>query len=646
MSKIRHTIAVDFESYFDTQCSLTKLSVPEYLAHSKFSLISVAVKLDNEPTELYWGAARILAGLAGKPWDRALCIAHNAQFDGAILERLLSIHPRAYFCTQMASRVFVAPFTRSASLRATAKFLGMEKKLDALGSMKGKYLEELTHEDRQAIGEYNIRDTDLTMKIARQFLPLLPAEELRLIDLTVKKFIRPKLRLDLPFVTTELAKHNIKRHKVIADSGLTETALRSNPQFAEALRSHGITPPMKTSPTTGKQTFAFAKTDNAFTGLLAHSPEVKKLVAARLIAKSSITGTRLVRMVNVGHSMNKMGGLNIRVHPLLFSTPELPIPLAYYGAHTGRFSGSDKMNMQNLTKGSPLRKMVLPYEGHKLITADLKQIEARIVAWMAGEATLLHAFRTGEDIYSEFAKEVYGYDIDPVVNIKERFVGKTCILGLGYGMGHKKLFTQLLGANVFTTEAECERMVALYRTRFNGIVSLWQLANALLRLAANTKQDRRLITTWNGILTMEIAHTNGVRALVVKLANGMPITYPNIRLVTGTPNGAQLVYGPKGSKPTKIYGAMFIENIVQALARGVIASAEIRLHKAGYTSSMQVHDELVFTVPNARVHDGCLAIKAEIERQPAWLSAKVLERYGEIPIEAELGVGDNYLEAK
>jgi hypothetical protein len=123
----------------------------------------------------------------------------------------------------------------------------------------------------------------------------------------------------------------------------------------------------------------------------------------------------------------------------------------------------------------------------------------------------------------------------------------------------------------------------------------------------------------------------------------MIITYANIHFSKS--GDGNIVYGPKGNKPTKIYGPMLVENIVQALARGVIADAEVRLHKAGYTACLQVHDELVFTVPSSDKAEACLAIKAEVERLPRWLTDLAV-RYGALPIEAELGVGENYLDAK
>ena len=183
----------------------------------------------------------------------------------------------------------------------------------------------------------------------------------------------------------------------------------SNQIFVKILETVGVEPPMKTSLRTGKETYAFAKTDKEFTALLDHpNPKVQTLVAARLGTKSTIEETRTENLMKVA------------------DRGALPIMLNYYGAHTGRFSGGDKLNLQNLPRNGAIRKAITAPEGHVLVACDSSQIEARMVAYIAGQDDLVQAFREGRDVYSEFASEVYGKKVTKDDKV-QRFVGKTCI---------------------------------------------------------------------------------------------------------------------------------------------------------------------------------------------------------------------------
>ena len=161
--------------------------------------------------------------------------------------------------------------------------------------------------------------------------------------------------------------------------------LQSNPKFAECLKTLGVVPPMKMSPRTNKETFAFSKSDQAMTELLEHpNIAVQTLVAARIGVKSTLEETRTDRFLNIG----KRAGV-------------LPVPLKYYAAHTGRWGGTDKVNLQNLpSRGSnTIKKCIVAPDGYVLIDADSSQIEARTLAWLAGQTDLVNAFANKEDVY-------------------------------------------------------------------------------------------------------------------------------------------------------------------------------------------------------------------------------------------------------
>ena len=190
------------------------------------------------------------------------------------------------------------------------------------------------------------------------------------------------------------------------------------------LQAAGVEPPQKISPTTGETVWAFAKSDKDFTDLEEHEdPYVQALVAARLGHKTTIEETRTRRLIAVANQ-----------HWINGTPPcSLPVPLKVSGAHTHRFSGDWKFNLQNLKRGGELRRAIRARTGEKLVSVDASQIEARILAELAGEQWLMQAFREGRDVYAEFGTDVFGVPVNKKDYPDERFIGKTAVLQLGYG---------------------------------------------------------------------------------------------------------------------------------------------------------------------------------------------------------------------
>ena len=150
-------------------------------------------------------------------------------------------------------------------------------------------------------------------------------------------------------------------------------------------------------------------------------PQFQHVWDARKAVKSRIAETRAQRFIDATHDDGTIS-----------------VPLRYYAAHTGRFGGTEKINMQNMPRNSELRKALCAPPGHLVFVADLSNIEARMLAWLADEDDLLAQFAAGDDIYSNLATEIYGRPINKHDDPTERFVGKTAVLGLGYGMGANK----------------------------------------------------------------------------------------------------------------------------------------------------------------------------------------------------------------
>jgi DNA polymerase len=257
-----------------------------------------------------------------------------------------------------------------------------------------------------------------------------PESELALIDMTLKMFTEPVLQLDKEMLSDAIINEREKRESILAQLAIDETALASNPQFAEVLRTLGVEPPTKISKTTGKKAFAFAKNDAMFQALLNGSNEDVALVCeARLKVKSTLERTRAQRFLDIA------------------GRGALPVPLNYYGAHTGRWSASkgSSLNLQNLKRGSFLRKSICAPDGYKLVVADLSQIEPRVLAYLADYKELLNIFASGQDAYAAFGAQMFGIpDLTKESHPDLRQSAKSALLGCGYGMGWASFAAQLL----------------------------------------------------------------------------------------------------------------------------------------------------------------------------------------------------------
>jgi DNA polymerase len=389
----------------------------------------------------------------------------------------------------------------------------------------------------------------------------------------------------------------------------------SNPQFAEVLKKMGVEPPTKISLRTGKEAYAFGKTDPEFKKLLDHEDErVQAVVSARLGVKSTLEETRTQSFIGIAER------------------GPLPIMLNYYGAHTGRASGGDKINLQNLPRGGELRKSMRAPEKHKLVASDSAQIEARVVAWFAGEDALVEAFRNKVDIYSEFASTVYEKKVTKDSDPLARHVGKTAVLGLGYSMGKDKFKVTLKAGNpsVDMPLSDAERVVSLYRQKYPNIVALWkQGQEALDAMIKGFEYDLGV--------GVKLKCKDGK----IYLPNGMFINYPNLRK-----SGNEYLYDARYGA-NKIYGGKVIENVVQALARIIVfdqmAKIDQKFRKKDSKTNrfkvvLTVHDEVVACVPEQAVGKCVEFMEQVMSVPPPWCS--------NLPIACEAAYGNSYGDCK
>jgi DNA polymerase len=583
------------------------MTTEEYIRGSEFEVIGFAIKLE-EGTEPHWYSgtkAQLKKALDKYELDKNLVIAHNAVFDMAILSFIFDIRPKAIADTlSMARAIHGTEVGGSLAKLAEHYALGV-KGTEVLNAL-GKHRIDFNAEDLAKYGEYCINDVVLTMDLFKHLSAGFPPIELRLIDLTIRMFTEPTLRLD-PWMLKDHLK-TVQQIKEVFLQQFAREDLMSNDMFADLLIERGVEPPTKISPATGRQTWAFAKTDEGFKALLEHENEaVQLLAAARLGVKSTLEETRTQRFIGIADR-----GL-------------LPIPLRYYAAHTGRWGGDDKVNLQNLPRGSQLKYAICPPEGYKIIDSDSSQIEARTLAWLAEQNDLVDAFERGEDVYKIMATSIYN-KAQEEISKDERFVGKTTILGAGYGMGAQKFKAQLKTFNVEVSDEETAHIIKVYRETYDWIPALWRKAGLALDAIIN---NQTTTLGREGILVVE--GTKGIR-----LPNGLYMKYPNLRKIRNEQGKDEYVYDTKKGKaviPNRIYGGKVIENVCQALARIIIGEQMLQVAKK-YKVVMTVHDAIACVVPEAEAETAQEYVELCMKMRPKWAL--------ELPLSCESGVGNSY----
>lgn len=601
-----HVITYDFETFYDRAFSLSKMTTEEYIRDELFEVIGIAVKVDDGETQWFSGPyQQTKKWLEQFPWDDAMAVAHNAMFDAAILNWHFDIRPKLIGDTLSMARAIDGPDAGN-SLAKLAERYGLGVKGTEVVNALGKGRLDFTPEELDRYGEYCINDVELTYKLFQQMAPLMPKLEMRLIDLTIRMFSEPVLELDTDVLRDHLASVQRKKAELLEKVEADKSVLMSNPQLAQLLMTLGVVPPTKISAATGKETWAFGKNDEGFKALLDHpKAAVQAIVAARLGVKSTLEETRTERFIRIAERGT------------------LPVPLRYYAAHTGRWGGDDKVNLQNLPRKSPLKKAMKAPDGYMLIDCDSSQIEARTLAWLAGQDDLVEAFDRGEDVYKIMASSIYNVPVEEVTDA-QRFVGKTTILGAGYGMGGVKFRMQLKTFGVDLPEDECRYIIDVYRRTYPKIPELWQSAGRALE-ALRTQRTAQIGR--EGVLNVDL--------LGIRLPNGMYIRYPNLRAVDV--NGkTELIYDLKKGRATitsRIYGGKVVENVCQALARIVIGEQMLMVARR-LRVVMTVHDAVGAIAPVDEADEARTFVEDCMRIRPKWALG--------LPLNCESKMGASY----
>ena len=602
-------ITIDFETFYSADIGFAKQTTEEYVRDPQFHVIGVAVKVDNEEAQWASGTHEELATwLNTFDWAGSIALAHNAMFDGFILNEHFNIRPKFWADTLCMGRA-ICGVEVSGSLAALTERYGLGAKGTEVHNFKGYRRTDFQDWELSKYGDYCINDVNLTYALFNKMLADgFPKKEMHVINQTVRMFTEPVLELDATLLTEHLSDVQGRKAALLAEVNMDKEDLMSNQKFAMFLEALGVPAPKKISPTTGKETLALAKNDEEFKALAEHPDvRVQALVAARLGTKSTLEETRTQRFIGIA------------------SRGKLPVPIKYYAAHTGRFGGDDKINLQNLPSrgdnAGKLKKAIIAPEGYEIIDADSAQIEARVLAWLSGQDDLVQAFANKEDVYKKMASAIYGKP-EADITKDERFVGKTTILGCGYGMGAVKFQGQLKTFGVEVSLDEARRIIDIYRRTNPAVTALWKQAQSML-VAMSRAENCALGKA--GVLTVDGWEK------AIKLPSGLLMRYNDLKFEQ-TENGVEFSYKTRYGR-TRIYGGKVIENVCQAIARCIIAEQMLKIGKR-YKVVLTVHDAIACVVPEAEVAEAQAYVEECMRWTPDWAAG--------LPVNCESGHGKAY----
>ena len=646
-------LTIDFETRWDKKdYTLSKMTTEEYIRDNRFTAFGACVHEygSDDPIEWYSGS-ELPVLFSNINWERTAVLAHNAQFDIAILEWVYSCRPAFIFDSLSMGRALRGVEVGN-SLAKLASDFGLPPKGNAVHSTDG--LVELSPEVEKELAEYCKHDVFLCEKIFTKLAHRYPASELRLIDMTLKMFTRPTLVLDPLMLSNAIDEERNSREKLLQTLGVEEAELASNPKFAEQLQKLGVVAPTKVSKTTGKQTLALAKNDALFQALLnGEREDVALLCEARLRVKSTTERTRAQRFLDISQRGS------------------LPVPLSYYGAKSGRWSAAkgSAINMQNLKRGSFLRKAIMAPENYQLVVGDLSQIEPRVLAWLSDYEDMLNIFRSGRDPYAAFGAQMFNIPgLSKETHPELRQSAKSALLGCGYGLGWasfaSQLLTGFLGAPPIRYERKFAKALGVNRQFYEKFVE-WQENEAKLRdiphtcsiqeLVEHAIASKRIIDIYRAtaykvvefwdicaVMLEKCLHDGEERKYKcltfrkeeIELPNGMKLLYPDLRIVKDDKGRSQYVYGPDA---TKLYAGKITNNVTQALARIVMTDGMLRVSKR-YFIAGTVHDELIAVVPDAEVEEAKTWVLEQMCMEPRYMQG--------IPLNADVGAHRRYGLAK
>jgi len=630
-----NVLVVDFETYFDKEYCLPVLSNIEYIKSPKFEFLGLGCKWLSGQDSFFITGPNVknyittLQGLRGKQLEQVTLVMANSKFDSSILKHHCRIIPPYIIDIQDLAR------TQDARERTAVEYLAklhkVGKKGPQLKALSGKHLYDLTGEEIDGLTTYTKNDAKLEGDLFKILLPRVsrPEVEIPFARHTLKMYLEPRITIDVPRAITLADKMEQIKTECIEATGYTQKEISGNISFKELLLAtlpDGEKPPMKM----GKKgpLLAIAKADPQRDRLLYHlNDDVRLLMEARVAVKSwPLHIKRIHRIIAQAKANSKLLG----------------VPLKYHGAHTGRHSGEEAINLQNPPArgesiATEIKSLLLPMIGGLFVIADLSQIEARMLAELAGQTDLVEAFRNGEDIYSDFSSDLFHCMVrkptstDPTPIHKRlfilRYIGKQGILGLGFGMGDNRFYTQIQkekeGREVVKsgkfTRVIAKKAVKQYRKKYSKITQFWYSVENAFKFVVKYPGNTNTLE-YPGLIFESFGST-----VFITLPSGRRLRYPRCRIDHN--NDLKWKYGP-------IWGGAIVENIVQAASRDVLAEQILEIEAAGYDMVLPVHDSTVTWCWKKRAEKCKEDVKQIMLTPPKWRP--------NLPLDVDIEIAEKY----
>lgn len=638
------TIAIDFETRYDSKIgySLTRLIAEKYCQHPLFDPYLIAA-CDGEctwvghPRDFNWNA---LEGVR--------VVAHNMGFDYQVWLELqrLGQAPKVNFVDINCTANLAAYVCNRRSLAESVEYLYKVKlSKEMRGNADGKGWGDFSTADREKMREYARRDAFWCWKLWNDYSPRWPAHEQRLSWMTIQQGIRG-IYIDVPLLDQYLMDaHDARRatEKIIPwiadadDESWEDFNARptSTKCTAEQCRRSGIPcPPVKSD-----DPEAFAVWEETYRH--AH-PWIEALTSWR--------------------SLNKLYRTCETVKSRLRPDNTMPFETKFFGAHTGRWAGGARFNVQNLrrtpviirtdglmeqddaqagkfievqrTTGQwpaevrstiDLRHLLLPRPGKKMVTSDLSQIEPRVLAWLAGDTATLELLRGGMSIYEIHARLTMGWTggVLEVEDHKLYTLAKARCLGLGYGCGWRKFIVvarNMAGIDITKDDPEWAEEQDRFTGELHKVPGYGAGSRAIVK--AYRDSNPKIVALWRQLddaLKMSIGEE-----FRMQLPSGRTMRYPDVRYSmtietdpeTKKPRRVNKVSADIGGMRCNLYGGLLVENLVQATARDVFAYHLLKLEDAGLPVLFTAHDEAVLEVDKDVKASDVAAVMSET---PPWL---------------------------
>lgn len=622
-------VVLDFETYFDKDYTLKNLSAIEYIKDERFELSGLGFAMvggepaflhpDEKP--LHLSIAHELESLrlwAGDNLERVTVVVQNGKFDCLILQERFGITPKFTVDLMDLDKMWDARATHNLADMAE-KWHAPVLKGDTM-EFKGLHWNTMSPTKRIALKQYTLKDIEIEAWLFKRMMPVVvsrPEVELSVANETLQMFLRHGFEIDVDLGNKIVIGMNKEMAGPVAELGIlgitwTDKPTRKNPvpvprpvqaddiskdsRFAVLIESAGGSMPMKKGK--NKMIPALAKDDEGTKQLLADpNPKVRALAAARQAVQS--WPLHIAKVDHILAQARAWGG-------------RIGTPLGYHNAHTGRWGGGEKINLQNLGgrgrggKGThPLiqevRHMLRAPKGFLLGIQDYSKIEAVCLAWLAHQDDLTEGFRNGSDVYSDLASELFGFPVrkkrktDPkqVAARLEvcRGLGKDAILGCGYGMGADKFYKRCYSNEDLRPKFDdgtfdhefIARVIKTYHTKYKCIPEFWNTLEKSWRWVTKYPNERVQLDTCD----LEFWHADG--ATFVRLPSGRTQRYPHAKVSS---RGREISYhwGP-------LWGGTLTENIDSAICRDLIAESILRLMDNGFQIVLTVHDEIVCLLP-------------------------------------------------